>query len=543
MTNYNDQSLAIPKEGGGGIPQQVEGLPAIVPPTTNEMVTMMLRSAGTLGITDEQKEILFAPVDPDTVEIRPDGLIYLPAMEYREKLCQAFGVGWALLPAEPKPQREGNLIVWPHYLFIHGQPVALVYGEQEYHSNNYTMTYGDAIEGAASNALMRACKRLNVNKELWRPSFIRQWKDKYAEAYIVQEGKNRGKTQWRRKEIEVVAETENTEETQGTQEQEEAQKSEQTADPSDPNFWRRKSMQHAGDLGMTDEEVTDLCKEHFYQYIASDDDSSGEYLKDDAGERIHVTEKKQLHWTQWKQLGQHLYHQWVAAGKPEKPKPAANAPEQPDTQTEASGPAESESEQKKAPKLSDEALDKIKIALYNFPKVKYMTIKSKSFRNRAYEIIDHKFNSIRNMTEEEAQMVLDALAKEKSEILAQQAVAESAEGLEGPQEQEQKDGAKWIDHEVQKGEATGELQEEFVDNVAEHPMTDEQIMEWKSLIAQMPERFHKNLGSTAFRDLVMKEIGRGYAAYSEISEDEAEGIIRKMNAVIKEEGENKPNVV
>lgn len=90
---------------------------------------------------------------------------------------------------------------------------------------------------------------------------------------------------------------------------------------------------------------------------------------------------------------------------------------------------------------------------------------------------------------------------------------------------------------------TGEITEDFIDVDAIHvPMSDEQLMEWKSLIAKMPKQFHGNLGSTAFRNLIMKEIGRSYTAYREISEDEAESIIRKMKAVIKEDGERKPTV-
>jgi hypothetical protein len=67
-------------------------------------------------------------------------------------------------------------------------------------------------------------------------------------------------------------------------------------------------------------------------------------------------------------------------------------------------------------------------------------------------------------------------------------------------------------------------------------MTDEQLTEWKSHIVQMPKRFHQNLGSDAFRDLVKGEIDRDYKEYSEIAEDEAERIIRKMKAIISDDG-------
>ena len=43
-------------------------------------------------------EILLKPIDPKDVEIKPDGIIYLPEIKYRRILNQAFGPGgWALL--------------------------------------------------------------------------------------------------------------------------------------------------------------------------------------------------------------------------------------------------------------------------------------------------------------------------------------------------------------------------------------------------------------------------------------------------------------
>lgn len=44
-------------------------------------------------------EILLAPVNPDDVEIKPDGIIYLPEIKYRRILNKAFGPGgWGLAP-------------------------------------------------------------------------------------------------------------------------------------------------------------------------------------------------------------------------------------------------------------------------------------------------------------------------------------------------------------------------------------------------------------------------------------------------------------
>lgn len=188
--------------------------------TTNiqQEIEKLIPIAGTIELTEEQKKILFAPVDPDTVEIRPDGLIYLPWMEYVTRLRNAFGVSWTILP-KGNPSLKDNYIYWGFYLIIQGKPAGFAIGEQEYHPNNPTMTYGDAIEGAKSNALMRLCKGLGISLELWKPSFIRAWKEKYAECYpatwpdgrpkLDRNGKQ--KMEWKRKdrkEVEEIVEVE-----------------------------------------------------------------------------------------------------------------------------------------------------------------------------------------------------------------------------------------------------------------------------------------------------------------------------------------------
>lgn len=47
----------------------------------------------------EATAILLAPVTPDDVEVKPDGIIYLPEIKYRRILNKAFGPGaWGLAP-------------------------------------------------------------------------------------------------------------------------------------------------------------------------------------------------------------------------------------------------------------------------------------------------------------------------------------------------------------------------------------------------------------------------------------------------------------
>jgi hypothetical protein len=169
-------------------------------------IVKLIPQAGTLQLTEEQKKILYAPINEEDIEVRPDGLIYLPWMEYERRLREAFGLEWCLLPGG-NPKKEGNLILWGFWLIIKGKPYGFAYGQQEYFETNPQMTWGDACEGAKSNALMRLCKGLGIGTELWKPSFIKQWKEKYAEQYWEYDEKKKKKVlKWRKKEIKTKEE-------------------------------------------------------------------------------------------------------------------------------------------------------------------------------------------------------------------------------------------------------------------------------------------------------------------------------------------------
>jgi len=47
----------------------------------------------------EAADVLLAPIEPDAVEIKPDGIVYMPEIWYRRTLNKAFGPGaWGLAP-------------------------------------------------------------------------------------------------------------------------------------------------------------------------------------------------------------------------------------------------------------------------------------------------------------------------------------------------------------------------------------------------------------------------------------------------------------
>jgi hypothetical protein len=162
----------------------------------SEEIRKMISTAGTLELADKQNEILFAPVQDDEVYIKPDGLIYMTWTKYSSRLSRALGASWTMLPENmPKISKDGFFVIWGFHLIIKGVYCGFAIGEQEIASKR--MTFGEACEGAKSNALTRLCKSLGIGLELWDKGFIDGWLSKYANKKWV-DGQNgaRGKNVW-----------------------------------------------------------------------------------------------------------------------------------------------------------------------------------------------------------------------------------------------------------------------------------------------------------------------------------------------------------
>ena len=153
--------------------------------TSNLQVQVNANTIGTLELSDQAEKVLAEPLNPEDVKIRPDGLVYLPWSYYAKKLDQAFGkLQWGMIPqGAPQSKDNGNnniLVVWTMWLVVKGIPVSVSTGETSYRSNNSSMSYGDAIEGAKSSALARNCKQLGISLDLWDAEWVSEWKKQHA---------------------------------------------------------------------------------------------------------------------------------------------------------------------------------------------------------------------------------------------------------------------------------------------------------------------------------------------------------------------------
>ena len=120
----------------------------------------------------EASDILLAPLDPNDIEVKPDGIVYLPEIKYRRILNRAFGPGgWGLAP-RGETIVTAKAVTREYALVVQGRLVSIARGEQDYFTPEGIPT---SAEGCKSNALMRCCKDLGVASELWDPRFIRKF--------------------------------------------------------------------------------------------------------------------------------------------------------------------------------------------------------------------------------------------------------------------------------------------------------------------------------------------------------------------------------
>ncbi|KAL2916980.1 hypothetical protein HK105_203412 [Polyrhizophydium stewartii] len=142
-----------------------------------EDLTRSFRGVSAEPFPEQVARVLAEPINEDDIEVKPDGMLYLPEIKYRRLLNRAFGPGgWGLVPRGPHTVNNKN-ISREYALFALGRFVSQARGEQDFFGDDSLPT---ASEGCKSNALMRCCKDLGLAWELWDPVFIRKFKNEHA---------------------------------------------------------------------------------------------------------------------------------------------------------------------------------------------------------------------------------------------------------------------------------------------------------------------------------------------------------------------------
>ncbi|KAF1987240.1 Mgm101p-domain-containing protein [Aulographum hederae CBS 113979] len=171
-------------------------------PSTPIDWTISFHGLSSAAFSPEAAAHLLAPINPLDVEIKPDGIVYLPEIKYRRILNKAFGPGaWGLAP-RGETIVTGRSVTREYALVAHGRLVSIARGEQQYFDPEGIPT---ATEGCKSNALMRCCKDLGVASELWDPVFIRSFMEKNSkEVWVEHVATKKKKKIWMRKDMKEV---------------------------------------------------------------------------------------------------------------------------------------------------------------------------------------------------------------------------------------------------------------------------------------------------------------------------------------------------
>jgi hypothetical protein len=78
---------------------------------------------GVKPVTVEQNEVLSRPIDVEDVEVKPDGIVYLPEVKYRRRLNEAFGpMGWGMVHRGEVVVGQ-NIVTREYALIVNGRYV------------------------------------------------------------------------------------------------------------------------------------------------------------------------------------------------------------------------------------------------------------------------------------------------------------------------------------------------------------------------------------------------------------------------------------
>jgi hypothetical protein len=157
-------------------------------------------------VTQEAQSALDKPLDPEEVDIKEDGVVYLGAHVYRARLNQAFGaMGWGLVPLGD-PLKEGNKVYYRARLYANGRFVSESMGESTYYANNAQASWADAVDSAATECLKKCCKNLISGfLPMWDKGWTEKWRRQYAVKVKLKPRQGQRRTVgWRRRDREPL---------------------------------------------------------------------------------------------------------------------------------------------------------------------------------------------------------------------------------------------------------------------------------------------------------------------------------------------------
>ncbi|KAH6690485.1 mitochondrial genome maintenance MGM101-domain-containing protein [Plectosphaerella plurivora] len=142
--------------------------------------------------SDRAINILTKPLNVADIEVKPDGIVYLPEIKYRRILNAAFRPGgWAVVP-RGDPIIHDRVVTREHALVVDGRFIAQAQGENTFFNQEGIPA---AVEACKSNALMRCCKDIGIASELWDPVFIREFRRQHARQVWCEHVVNKTKRQ------------------------------------------------------------------------------------------------------------------------------------------------------------------------------------------------------------------------------------------------------------------------------------------------------------------------------------------------------------
>lgn len=137
--------------------------------------------ASELRLTQEESAALLAPFQDSDFQPGAAGkesLIYIQHSALRDRFTKVLGLGqWALIARSRWAQedRDCTLVFVEAMLMIRGCFVSEAIGDMAFWPKNKSTNYGDAVEGATTQAFRRCAKHFGVGLQAWDKDWCNGW--------------------------------------------------------------------------------------------------------------------------------------------------------------------------------------------------------------------------------------------------------------------------------------------------------------------------------------------------------------------------------